>query len=114
MGRREELLAKLDDIVEGRWSTWNTFAGDLEHGHERAAMCDAQEAVKVAAAASAYPATRTVDVLFDGPPGPTPGRFVEVETLDGRSVNVGQWLDHGDGTWALRIEIEATEGADGG
>jgi hypothetical protein len=27
-----------------------------------------------------------------GPPGPEPGRFVEVENQHGRSVNVGEWF----------------------
>ena len=55
-GRRAELLAKLDDVVEGRWSTWNNFAHDFEHGPERAAVCDAQQAVMLSAAIQAYPA----------------------------------------------------------
>lgn len=46
-----------------------------------------------------------VHVLFDGPPGPEAGRFVEVETLDGKSVNVGRWIDRGDGYWALELEL---------
>lgn len=46
-----------------------------------------------------------VDVLFDGPPGPTPGRFIDCIDQDGRGVNAGEWIDLGDGTWALRIII---------
>lgn len=103
--RREELLAKLDDVVEGRWSTWNTFANDFEHGHERAAVCDAQQAVMLAAAASAYPMSETIDVVFDGPPGHESGRFIEVENIDGASVGIGEWIDRGNGMWALRIEV---------
>ena len=30
-------------------------------------------------------------IIFDGPPGPEAGRFVEVETAGGRSVNAGEW-----------------------
>lgn len=44
-----------------------------------------------------------IDVVFDGPPGPEAGRFVEVEDLSGKSVGVGQWIDRGNGLWALRI-----------
>lgn len=47
----------------------------------------------------------TVDVLFDGPPSHQPGRFIEVETLDGRSVRAGDWIDRGDGYWALRLDV---------
>lgn len=45
----------------------------------------------------------TVDVVLDGPPNADPGRFVEVETLEGRSTRAGRWIDRGDGTWALRL-----------
>ncbi len=43
------------------------------------------------------------DVVFDGPPGPTAGRFVEVENEDGRGFRIGEWIDRGNGLWALRI-----------
>ena len=103
--RRAELLSKLDDVVDGRWSTWNTFAYDQERGLERAAWCDAQQAVLLAAAAGAYPATKTVDIVFDGPPGPTCGRFVEVEDTTSASIRVGRWVERDDGYWVLRLEI---------
>jgi hypothetical protein len=44
----------------------------------------------------------TVDVVFDGPPGPRGGRFVEVE-INGRSVSLGEWIERPDGYWALRL-----------
>jgi hypothetical protein len=44
-----------------------------------------------------------VDVVFDGPPGHEAGRFVEVEDSRGHSINAGEWIDRGDGMWALRI-----------
>ena len=46
-----------------------------------------------------------VDIVFDGPPGPVAGRFVEVENMDGASVGVGEWIDRGDGYWALRLKL---------
>lgn len=46
---------------------------------------------------------RYIDVVFDGPPSHESGRFVEVEDPSGRSVNAGEWIDRGDGLWALRI-----------
>jgi len=42
-------------------------------------------------------------IIFDGPPGPKSGRFVKVETDDGKSINAGQWIEREDGYWALRI-----------
>lgn len=44
-----------------------------------------------------------IDVVFDGPPGAEAGRFVEVEDPSGRSINAGEWIDRGNGLWALRI-----------
>lgn len=53
----------------------------------------------------AKPATAPfLDIVFDGPPGPEAGRFVEVEDGKGCSVNrVGEWMLRDDGFWALRI-----------
>jgi hypothetical protein len=48
-----------------------------------------------------------VDIVFDGPPGPQPGRFVEVENAQGRSINLGEWVHRPDGYWALRINGDA-------
>jgi len=45
----------------------------------------------------------TICILFDGPPGPEAGRFVEVETPEGKSIKVGEWRDRGDGYWSLDI-----------
>jgi hypothetical protein len=44
-----------------------------------------------------------VDIVFDGPPGPESGRFVEVENAHGRSVDIGEWVRRTDGYWALRF-----------
>lgn len=43
-------------------------------------------------------------IIFDGPPGPEGGRFVEVENDFGESVKAGEWLKNDDGTWTLRID----------
>lgn len=48
-----------------------------------------------------------VDVLFDGPPGPESGRFVETEGPDGSSIAAGEWIDRGNGLHALRIPLTA-------
>jgi len=44
-----------------------------------------------------------VDVVFDGPPSHESGWFVEVENESGASVKAGEWIDRGDGYWALRL-----------
>ncbi len=47
---------------------------------------------------------QAINIVFDGPPGHDGGRFVEVETDDGHSMTIGQWLKRTDGCWSLRIE----------
>lgn len=44
-----------------------------------------------------------VDIVFDGPPGPTAGRFVEVEDSSGASIKLGEWIKRDDDFWVLRI-----------
>lgn len=54
------------------------------------------------------PATATssgeenIHIVFNGPPGPEAGRFVEVETPDGKGLNAGEWRQVGD-FWHLVI-----------
>ncbi|KKL11649.1 hypothetical protein LCGC14_2543680 [marine sediment metagenome] len=47
-------------------------------------------------------------IRFDGPPSHKSGRFVEVETLDGRSIKVGEWIQDGS-DWLLKLDINLTE-----
>lgn len=47
--------------------------------------------------------TKYIDIIFDGPPGPDGGRFVEVEDDKGESLAVGHWTQRKDGYWALRL-----------
>ncbi len=51
--------------------------------------------------------TPAINVVFDGPPGPESGCFVEVETDDGASINAGEWIKRPDGLWWLRIALPA-------
>ena len=45
-----------------------------------------------------------VVVVFDGPPGPDPGRFVEVENPEtGESIKLGKWYEI-DGLWYLAFD----------
>ena len=47
---------------------------------------------------------KELDIIFDGPPGPEGGRFVEVED-GGKSVSIGRWFHREDGYWTLRIVV---------
>lgn len=46
-----------------------------------------------------------VDIVFDGPPGPTAGRFVEAENDKRASIRIGDWILRDDGYWVLRIRV---------
>lgn len=46
-----------------------------------------------------------LDIVFDAPPGPESGRFVEVEDETGKSVCAGSWLESLDGYHKLRIHM---------
>lgn len=48
--------------------------------------------------------SKGINIIFDGPPSHESGRFVEVENDGGRSISVGEWIERGDGLWALRLE----------
>ena len=47
-----------------------------------------------------------VDIVFDGPPGPDGGRFIEVENASGKSIRFGVWVKRDNNLWALRIRKE--------
>ena len=44
-----------------------------------------------------------IRIVFDGPPGPEPARFVEINNVDGISIQVGVWTNRDDGLCELRI-----------
>jgi hypothetical protein len=53
-----------------------------------------------------------IRIVFDGPPGPEAGRFVEVEDETGKSISYGEWQDGRDGYWYLVIpDLAALESA---
>lgn len=48
---------------------------------------------------------QTIHIVFDGPPEHIAGRFVEVETPDGRGIHVGEWKKREDGYWVLVLNV---------
>ena len=50
-----------------------------------------------------------IDIVFDGPPSHESGRFVEVHDAEDRGIRVGQWVEHSDGLWALRLTAKDFE-----
>lgn len=44
-------------------------------------------------------------IVFDGPPGPEGGRFVEVESPFGRSIRAGKWEQRGK-FWVLVLTLD--------
>jgi len=77
---------------------WSCFCiGCQVHGPRKYTLEDAESAWNNRLSAKA------INIIFDGPPGPEAGRFVEVETDDGKSINAGDWKQRDDRYWALRI-----------
>lgn len=64
------------------------------------------------AAPTAPSVQRSLHIVFDGPPSPDSGRFVEVEDASGRSVRIGAWRERADGLWELVIPAIAAIGND--
>ena len=51
---------------------------------------------------SDHQASFELEIVFDGPPGPIPGRFIETQDAQtGEGIGWGEWLNNGDGTWSL-------------
>ena len=46
-----------------------------------------------------------VCVVFDGPPGPVSGRFVEVVDENGHGIKLGKWCEREDGFWSLDFQV---------
>lgn len=69
---------------------------------ERRIKSDPQIAARILASVS-QPDLGHLDIVFDGPPGPEAGRFVEVEDGTGKSIQFGEWIKREDGLWALRF-----------
>ena len=78
MDLREKLKAELPEMAFAAWG--DTILAVLE------------------------PALADLHIVFDGPPAPESGRFVEVENSEGRSINIGEWRERSDGLWELVIK----------
>ena len=67
-------------------------------------LAEAREEIESARKAGAEEMRETIHIVFDGPPGPRSGRFVEVETPGGIGLRRGEWIDLEGGLWALKID----------
>lgn len=54
--------------------------------------------------------TRTIHFVFDQPPCPEGARFIECETPDGKSADMGPWRERPDGFWELVVEVVSEPG----
>lgn len=53
-------------------------------------------------------ARHKIQIVFDGPPGPESGRFVEVEQ-GGESIAFGDWIQREDGYWVLELPLSVAD-----
>lgn len=54
--------------------------------------------------------TKHIDIVFDAPPGPESGRFVEVENSYGHSIKFGEWVEREDGYFVIRFSLDDVSG----
>ena len=85
---------------------------------EREVFCQCEKCVRALYAESKRlkreMSNKAINIIFDGPPSHESGRFVEVETDDGKSISAGEWIERSDGYWALRItSLPQQEARDG-
>ncbi|KJF21949.1 hypothetical protein C7T36_18385 [Rhodococcus sp. AD45-ID] len=101
-------------VDDGMGSEWQRCKADcgIEIVRPGKAQCYCTEPTDEVDPAPAVPAEEEtkaetggdfIEIVFTGPPAAISGRFVEVENPQGASISVGEWIDRGDGFWALRI-----------
>jgi hypothetical protein len=97
---RDDAVRERDALREAAWAALNTFTlPSVEHNalDDAVGLCDTP--------AQPTDAPCSIYVVFDGPPSHESGRFVEVETADGRGLSPRQtgadWHQREDGLWAL-------------
>lgn len=49
--------------------------------------------------------TKQIDIVFDGPPAPESGRFIEVESPPNVGIKFGEWIKRSDDFWVLRFSL---------
>lgn len=98
---------KVTDGMLDDWVAALRGGNAVQFGHPEAnGLADAIDSLRrELAEVRDTPRGEVLDVVFDGPPGPTAGRFVEVENTSGAGVRAGEWIDRGDGMWALRLVV---------
>lgn len=109
VGEPSELLKRLAAFVEAPDAKTFTIVKDGDQLLLNSWTVDLRAKQFERLAASDTEAMR-LHIVFDGPPGPEAGRFVEVETPDGRSVNAGTWHERDNGYWELRIDASLAKG----
>jgi len=98
LAERDAEIAGLRDGLVRIIDAWD---GDGESMHDDSAVI-----ARAALAGDARIVEDYIDIVFDGPPGPVAGRFVEVEDSARRSIRFGEWTKRDDGFWVLRVANE--------
>ena len=93
-----ELVAENERLRDGLVRIIDAWDGDSESMHD-----DPADIARAALAGDTRIVEDYIDIVFDGPPGPVAGRFVEVEDSVRRSIRFGEWTKRDDGFWVLRV-----------
>jgi hypothetical protein len=81
-------------------STTTDFVGDLQRR-----IAQLEKELADAKANLTQPITKTVFVVFDGPPSHESGRFVETEDEHGNGISIGEWVERPNALWALKLTV---------
>jgi hypothetical protein len=109
LARRED---ELTDLLEGRSETLATRESELtsykaDFKKMSKTIRELRERTECVVESVADPIDvdehMEIHLVLDGPPGPQPGHFIEVQDEDGRSIKVGHWVEKEHGYWHLVI-----------
>ncbi len=93
-----------DTYIEGYCDGWRDRDGEFGKAPERSwRESESHARASRTREAGSGAVGDYIDIVFDGPPGPESGRFVEVEDVNGKSIDAGMWRKREDGLWALRV-----------
>jgi hypothetical protein len=98
-------LRRLAEIIRNNLAYWVKPDGRPAIARACTELENADGSAPVPTSTAPTIASSKVALLFDGPPGPESGRFIEAENAAGEGVKVGAWVQRGDGIWALELDV---------
>jgi hypothetical protein len=98
-GSKEQFDERYIAAYVSTWSEPNLLAQAMEESTWARTLM--RRALEAECDAPGKSEPQEVLIIFDGPPGPESGRFVETETPEGNSCKAGGWKQLPGGLWSL-------------